>query len=60
MLGCLEGREDGWVHLDRHVLVLDDPLVPPIDLAVDPLLEGRANLGVDDIGDAGKKLVKRS
>ena len=43
------------IHIDCEVLIIDDLIVPLLDLAIDPLLEEIANASVDNIGDVSPR-----
>ena len=49
MVGVVEGLCDVWVDVDHHLPVLCDLLVARLHLGLDEVLEGGAEVGVDDV-----------
>ena len=49
MLAGLERFVDLWIHIDGHVLIIQDFRIPLGDLPIDPLLEGLSNNSIDYI-----------
>ena len=47
--GLLEDLGDLWVHGDHVVALLGHPLIPKVDLGVDPILEVLPHNGVDNV-----------
>ena len=52
MLTCHKRSCYLWIHVDFHILLLDQPLVPFLALLIDPSLKGLAYDCVNDIGNA--------
>ena len=49
IIACIEGTSDRWIHLDHHLSLLDDLLVPLAALFHDPALQSLADHGVEHI-----------
>ena len=49
MLAGLERFVNLWIHVDGHVLIIQDLCIPLGNLPIDPLLEGLSNYSIDYI-----------
>ena len=49
--GLLKDSGDFWVHLDVQIVLHGPLLVPLVDSGINPIGEGLADDGEDDIGD---------
>ena len=49
--GVLEGGEDGWVHVDAEVLLLDNTRIPLVDPLLDPEGEVIGGGGMHDVAE---------